>query len=101
VQPFIYKIGGAIATGILGSTLIIAGINTAETAQEVTAGGITIMKISMLIIPLVTIVAGYIINMKKFKIDEQRHEQILADLKERGDIIECDMRSAERKKTEA
>ena len=88
IQPFINKIGGAIATGVLGLTLIISGINAAETAAEVTAGGITILKTSMLLLPLITIVAGYIINMAKFKIDEKRYAQILSDLQDRGDIAE-------------
>ena len=70
-------------------TLIISGINSAETAADVSEGGITIMKVSMLIIPLVVIAAGYFVNMKKFKIDEKRHAQILADLAERGDIAEA------------
>jgi len=88
IQPFINKIGGAIATGVVSFTLILSGINAAETAAEVSQGGITILKFSMLIIPLVVIVAGYFVNMKKFKIDEKRHAQILADLAERGDIAE-------------
>ena len=88
VQPFINKIGGAIATGVLGLTLIISGINNAETAEDVSAGGITIMKVSMLLVPLAAIVAGYIINMRKFKIDEEKHAQILAELRARGDIAE-------------
>jgi len=86
VQPFINKIGGAIASGVLGLTLIVSGINAAETPDEVTAGGITIMKTSMLLIPLIAIVAGYIVYMLKFKIDEKRYSEILADLKERGDL---------------
>ena len=86
VQPFINKIGGAIATGVLGLTLIISGINKAETAADVTSGGITVMKTAMLLLPLITIVAGYIIYMLKFKIDEKRFAQILDDLKQRGDI---------------
>jgi melibiose permease/lactose/raffinose/galactose permease len=86
IQPFINKIGGAIATGVLGLTLIISGINAAETAADVPAGGITVLKVSMLLLPLVTIVAGYIINMMKFKIDEKRYAQILSDLQSRGDI---------------
>ena len=86
IQPFINKIGGAVATGVVGLTLIISGINNANNPSEVTDGGITIMKTAMLILPLVTIVAGYFINMKKFKIDEKKHAQILAELKKRGDI---------------
>jgi melibiose permease/lactose/raffinose/galactose permease len=88
VQPFINKIGGAIATGVLGLTLIVSGINAADTAADVTAGGITILKTSMLLLPLITISAGYLINMLKFKIDEKRYAQILADLHERGDIAD-------------
>jgi len=86
IQPFINKIGGAIATGVLGLTLIISGINAAENPDDVTPEGITILKVAMLLIPLVVIVIGYFINMKKFKIDETRHAQILADLRQRGDI---------------
>ena len=69
VQPFINKIGGAIANGVLGLTLIVSGINAANTASDVTAAGITVMKLSMLILPLISIVAGYFVYMKKFTID--------------------------------
>lgn len=88
VQPFINKIGGAIANGVLGLTLILSGINAAPTPDDVTASGITTMKISMMILPLAAIVAGYIVYMKKFKIDEKRYAEILSDLKARGDIAE-------------
>jgi len=86
VQPFINKIGGALASGVLGVTLIVSGINSAETSADVTAGGITIMKVSMMLIPLATIALGYFIYMKKFKIDETMHAEIVSKLKERGDI---------------
>ena len=86
IQPFINKLGGAIATGVVGLTLIISGINDAETPEDVPDGGIATLKIAMLLLPLVAIVIGYFINMKKFKIDEKRYAQIIADLKERGDI---------------
>ena len=88
VQPFINKIGGAIASGVLGLTLIVSGINAAEKPSDVTAGGIVTLKISMLLLPLVVIVAGYIVYMKKFRIDEERYAQILSDLQKRGDLGE-------------
>ena len=88
IQPFINKIGGAIASGVLGLTLIVSGINSARTPEEVPPGGVTVMKASMLLIPLVCIVVSYIINMTKYKIDEKRYAEILADLQERGDITE-------------
>ena len=86
VQPFINKIGGAVASGVLGLTLIISGINAAKTPDDVPAGGITALKTSMLLIPLAAIVLGYVVYMTKFKIDEKRYAEILADLKERGDL---------------
>jgi melibiose permease/lactose/raffinose/galactose permease len=89
VQPFINKIGGAIASGVLGLTLIISGINAAATPEDVTPGGITTMKVAMLLFPLVAIVIGYFINMAKFKINEEKFAQIIADLKERGDIADA------------
>ena len=88
IQPFINKIGGAIATGVLGLTLIISGINSAQTPSDVPDGGITIMKTAMLLLPLIVIVAGYIINITKFKIDEKKYTQILDDLRQRGDIAD-------------
>ena len=86
VQPFINKIGGAIANGILGVTLILSGINAAETPEDVTESGLLMMKIAMMILPLIFIVIGYIIYSKKFKINKELFDKIIADLTERGDI---------------
>ncbi len=86
VQPFINKIGGAIANGIIGVTLIISGINAAKTPDDVTNQGLLIMKLAMLIIPLFFIVAGYLVYRAKFKIDKKMFDKIVSDLKERGDL---------------
>jgi melibiose permease/lactose/raffinose/galactose permease len=86
VQPFINKIGGAIASGIVGVTLIISGINAAATPNDVTESGLLIMKLAMLILPLFFIVTGYIIYRRKFKIDKQLFDKIISDLTARGDI---------------
>ena len=86
MQPFINKIGGAVANGVLGLTLIISGIGAANSPADVTAEGIATMKFSMLIIPLIAIVAGYIVYMRKYRIDDKRYEGILSELKARGDI---------------
>jgi melibiose permease/lactose/raffinose/galactose permease len=85
LQPFINKIGGALANGVLGVTLVVSGINRAETAAEVTSGGVLTLKVSMLILPLAVILVGYVIYLAKYKIDEKRYAEILADLRERGD----------------
>ncbi|HBN83847.1 MAG TPA: sugar transporter, partial [Clostridiales bacterium] len=55
IQPFINKIGGAIASGIVGATIIISGINEAVTPDDVTEQGLLIMKVSMLVLPLILI----------------------------------------------
>lgn len=86
VQPFINKIGGAIANGIVLVTLILTGINAAETPDDVTETGLLMMKLAMLILPIVFIVIGYIIYRKKFKIDTEMYDKIVADLAARGDI---------------
>lgn len=86
VQPFINKIGGAIANGIVGVTLIVSGINSAKTPEDVTDSGLLIMKLAMLILPLICIVFGYIVYDRKFKIDQQMYDHILTDLSARGEI---------------
>ncbi len=91
IQPFINKMGGAIASGIVGITVIISGINTATSATDVTNEGLLYMKIAMLILPLLFIVTGYVIYFFKYKIDKKMYEEIVADLIKRGDIKELEI----------
>lgn len=86
IQPLINKIGGAIATGIVTATLIISGINSAESAADVTSEGLLIMKLAMFILPLICIVAGYFVYRFKFKIDKAYYDKIVGELAARGDI---------------
>jgi len=86
IQPFINKIGGAIANGIVGITLIISGINSAATPHDVTYAGLLVLKLAMLILPLLVIVAGYIIYSAKFKIDKKMFDEIVSELTKRGDF---------------
>jgi melibiose permease/lactose/raffinose/galactose permease len=83
IQPFINKIGGAIATGIVSLTLILSGIKIeGGTADFIGDEGKLIVKVAMFAIPLIMIVAGYIIYLKKYKISEEYYAQILQDLGE-------------------
>jgi melibiose permease/lactose/raffinose/galactose permease len=86
LQPFINKMGGAIASGIVGATVIISGISNAVSKADVTEQGLLILKLSMLAIPLLCILAGYLIYKLKYKIDEKMYKRILSDLEARGDI---------------
>jgi len=111
VQPFINKMGGAIGTAVVTATLIVSGINPVsqritEIEAEIAAmtdpaaisaaqrqitdliNGVVgtpiwIMKMAMMILPLVCIVAGFVIYNKKFKIDEKLYAQIVSELKDR------------------
>ncbi len=98
VQPFINQFGGAISKGIISFTLIISGINmianaaagaegnpdkVAEIINSTPGSAIWIMKISMMILPLICILIGFVLYLKKFKIDEKMYSEILSDLEER------------------
>ena len=95
VQPFINQFGGAASKGIVSFTLIISGINmianavgaAPDRAGEIIAStpssAIWIMKISMMILPLICILIGFILYVKKFKIDEKMYAKIIEDLKAR------------------
>ena len=50
------------------------------TVDAIGSSGKLIMKIAMFAIPLVMIVAGYIVYLKKYKISEEYYAQILQDL---------------------
>ena len=86
VQPFIYKMGGAIASGIVGAVVIISGIKDADSAADVTAQGLLLMKIAMLILPLICILTGYVIYRWKYKIDSKLYASIIMDLEDRGEV---------------
>ena len=97
VQPFINQFGGAVSKGIVSFTLIISGINAiaqgltgdkiidAEYVMNNTPdSAVWIMKLSMMILPLICILVGFVIYQKKFKIDEKMYAQICKDLEERN-----------------
>ena len=88
IQPFINKMGGAIGSGVVSITIILSGIKDAGSAKDVTSGGLLMMKSAMLIFPLICIVIGYLIYRSKYKIDQKMYEQIIQDLRERGELLE-------------
>lgn len=87
VQPLINKIGGALSTAVVSLTLIIAGIKVdGGTVDAIDASGKMLVKASMFALPLVFIVAGYIIYLKKYKISETFYGEIIRDLEEREKV---------------
>ena len=84
IQPLVNKIGGAIATGIVSMTLIFSGIKIdGATADAIGASGQMMVKFAMFAVPLVFIVLGYVIYLKKYKISEAYYSEILKDLEQR------------------
>ena len=84
VQPFINKIGGALATGVVTVTLIISGIKAMNgDVSLVTPKSIMIMKLAMMIFPLILIVLGYVIYLKKYRIDKPFYEKMISEIEER------------------
>ena len=84
IQPFINKIGGALATGIVSMTLILSHVKLeGGTAEVITSSDKLVIKVAMFIVPLICIVAGYIVYLKKYKISEEFYSQMLEDLEVR------------------
>ncbi len=84
IQPLINKIGGALATGIVSITLIFSGVKVdGGTADFIGDEGKMIIKLAMFVIPLIMIVAGYIIYLKKYRISEEFYSEMLNDLESR------------------
>ena len=83
IQPLINKLGGAISTGVVSITLLLSGVKVdGGTAKAIDAGGKLIIKGAMFILPLVFILLGYAIYLKKYMIDEAFYGRILKDLEE-------------------
>ncbi len=88
LQPFINKVGAALATQVVSVVVILSGINAAKTPDDVTAGGLLMMRMTMLVLPLILIVAGYVIYRAKYRIDEAFYTRIIGDLAERGQLTD-------------
>ena len=89
IQPLINKIGGALATGIVSVSLIIAHVKVdGGTAEAISQSDKLIIKLAMFVIPLLMIVAGYVVYLKKYKISEEFYAGILSDLEEQESKIQ-------------
>ena len=101
VQPFINQFGGAVSKGVVSYTLIISGLNAiANHLQDtgvivgtpeydaiinaIPGSSIWIMKLSMMILPLICILVGFVLYRKKFIIDEELYAKIVEDLNARN-----------------
>lgn len=83
LQPFINKMGGAIASGVVGATVIISGMQEAQTAADMTSSGLLIFKAAMMILPLLCILIGFLIYRSKYILDEKMYQKIVEEIHER------------------
>jgi melibiose permease/lactose/raffinose/galactose permease len=90
LQPFIYKAGGAAATGIVGFTAILVRITGDNSQHLIDGNDLTIFKVAMFVLPLVCILAGYLIFHFKYTINEERYAEIHRELVARGDLKPTD-----------
>lgn len=86
LQPFIYKMGAAVANGVIGWTIIVSGMQQAEGAAEMTDAGTTLVKVVMFGVPLVLIVLSYIVYRVGYRLDAARYAEIVAELEAREPV---------------
>jgi melibiose permease/lactose/raffinose/galactose permease len=87
LQPFVYKAGGAVATGIVGFTAIIVGINN-NPAALLDGANLFTFKSMMFLLPLACILAGWAVYKLKFRIDEEFYATIHSELVSRGELVD-------------
>jgi melibiose permease/lactose/raffinose/galactose permease len=88
LQPFVNKVGGAAATGITGLVGAAIGLNNPDItpAFRIDGSNLIMFKCAMFVLPLVCIVAGYLLYHFKYKIDEKTYAKIHEDLVARGEL---------------
>ena len=75
---------GADPTGLTGPFATPPG--PPAPSADVSADGLLLMRLAMLVLPLILIVVGYLIYRAKYRIDETFYAQIVKELRERGQL---------------
>ncbi|GAB3810596.1 melibiose:sodium transporter MelB [Tessaracoccus terricola] len=83
LQPFIYKGSNALGTALVGIALLTSGISEISSPDEMTDAGVDAFKLVMMVIPMLLMVASWVILRAKYRIDEERYAAIVADLRAR------------------
>lgn len=83
IQPFVNKLSGALASLVIGLTLVLIGITEVTTPDAVTSTDILNLKLSMLVLPIMLVIASYLVYHKKYKIDKKMYETIVETLRDR------------------
>ena len=82
LQPFIYKLSSAVATGVTGWAVIASGIKDAgDTA--ITDDGQLLVRVVMFVVPALLIALSYVVYRMFYRLDESRYEAIVEELRVR------------------
>lgn len=84
LQPFIYKMGSAVSSGVIGWTVIASGMQDAHSAADMTPAGTDLVRAAMFWLPLVLILASYVIHRLWYRLDAARYRTIVEELQARA-----------------
>ncbi len=87
LQPFIYKSSNALGTALVGLALLSSGVNRAQSAADITAGGQLAFKVVMMVVPIVLIITSWAILRRTYTLDEKRYAEIVAELRVREEHL--------------
>lgn len=82
LQPFIYKLSGAISSGLMGICLIWSGVESATGPADVIESGTWIFRLFMMVVPLILTVAAFLVFRHGYRIDEATYSSIVASLQD-------------------
>lgn len=84
LQPFIYKMGSAVSSGVIGWTVIASGMQQARGSADMTTEGANLVRTAMFGLPLVLIVLSYVVYRLWYRLDAERYGKIVEELKARA-----------------
>lgn len=85
LQPFIYKFSNALATAVVGITVMLSGIADAGAlgASGIDESGKTVVRMAMFGLPAVLVVVSWVVLRAKYRLDEATYQGIVDELRER------------------
>lgn len=83
LQPFIYKLSAALASGVVGWSVVSSGIFAANGPADMTEAGTFEVKAVMFLAPAVLIALSYLVYRRFYVIDAARYTAIVDELRER------------------
>lgn len=83
MQPLINKLSAAVASGVVGATVLLAHTQDVPEGEVLTGTHLLIFKTAMMILPLVLIGISYAVYRRHYRIDAEFYATIVEDLRER------------------